>query len=63
MPKGGKRAGAGRKPRQDGRESRSIRVALTKEEYDRVIGETNPDTRRERLLRQERDNAALSSLD
>ena len=50
MPKGGKREGAGRKPRQDGRKSRLVRVMLTDQEYEHIKAFTKPDQRREILI-------------
>lgn len=47
---GGHRFGAGRKPRTDGRESRFIRVAVTDEEYQFILDQTTPDTRRTALM-------------
>ena len=46
---GGRRAGAGRKPRQDARKSLIIRVALTDHEHLQVLTLT-PDQRRKALL-------------
>ena len=52
MPKGGRRKGAGRKARQDGRKSRLVRVMLTDEEYKLVKDLTKPDERRRILMRE-----------
>jgi hypothetical protein len=49
MPKGGKRKGAGRKPRQDNRAGRLVRIPLTIEEHLAVL-RIPPDKRREILL-------------
>ena len=52
MPRGGRREGAGRKPRLDGRKSYLIRVRLTQDEYTELTTTTTPDTRRKALLAQ-----------
>jgi len=49
MPKGGRRKGAGRKPRTDGRQWRIVKIPLTSDELERVKAIT-PDKRREILL-------------
>ena len=49
MPKGGARPGAGRKPRQDGRTLRIVKVALTDAEFER-IKQLSTDQRREALI-------------
>lgn len=46
---GGRRLGAGRKPRQDGRRLRVLKVALTDAEFER-IRKLSTDQRREALL-------------
>ena len=48
---GGHRPGAGRKPLQDGRISRVIRVRLSDSEYQAIIENTTPDSRRKTLLK------------
>jgi len=46
---GGAREGAGRKPRQDGRERRHVSVNLTEEEYEEIMG-LDIEKRRKRLM-------------
>jgi hypothetical protein len=46
---GGKREGAGRKPRTDGRKRRLVSVNLTDEEYSQVMG-LDIEKRREQLM-------------
>jgi len=47
---GGKRAGAGRKPRTDGRQRGLVRVNLTAEEHRALVENTDPDERRKRIM-------------
>lgn len=50
MPRGGKRKGAGRPARTDGRRSQFIRFAVTDEERNFITENTTPDERREALI-------------
>ena len=47
---GGRRPGAGRKPRKDERETRVVKVALTDEEFGAVKALLNTDSRRVALM-------------
>jgi len=49
MPKGGRRKGAGRKPRTDGRDWHIIKIPLTDDELERIL-QLTPDERRGILL-------------
>ena len=49
LTQGGRRPGAGRKPRTDGRKRRLVSVSLTRQEYEAVKALT-PDERRVVLM-------------
>jgi hypothetical protein len=63
MPRGGKRKGAGRKPREDGRFLRMCRIAATVLEWISINKWTTPETRREIILAWIREQEAREAQD
>ena len=59
--RGGRRPGAGRKPRKDGRKTRVVKVALTDEEFTAIKGLLNTDSRRDALMKAIEQMAACPS--
>ena len=49
--RGGRRPGAGRKPRKDGRKTRIVKIALTDEEFGAVKALLSTDSRRDALMK------------